>query len=483
MRAVIKRLALSISGAALCVATVPSYAIDLKEVYHQAVNNDQELNLSLGELRETAEQSPKAWSFILPQIEATGTGTLSKTYKSGNNNISDLPTTRQLDYGITLEQTLFDSSAFSGLSVAHHNIQAAYAAFKASQQDLITRTISAYLYVLEQEDLLSYAEAEKRALYEQYRQADESFKVGVTTITDVYQAKAFYDGAVSKYIAAKNEVANAFEALSVITGKVYNRLTPLSEGFPLVSPNPANINQWVVWTNRNNATIRQYCYLSQAAKNTIRAQWGQHLPSLSADLNYGGTIQDEVNENDDTLRTRTPSAAIKLTIPISSGGLISAEVREAAAQYEQAQANLELNRRQEVEAARKAYLAIVSGVSQVKADLRTIVSDKSALDATVESYKVGTQTMVDVLNAEQQLYEDLSTYATDRYTYVNAIISLKEAAGTLNSSDIIKLNSWMTNEHINESAIDRLNRYIKNNQQKVDAAMKREITEDMHERN
>ena len=63
-----------------------------------------------------------------------------------------------------------------------------------------------------------------------------------------------------------------------------------------------------------------------------------------------------------------------------------------------------------------------------------------------ESYKVGTQTLVDVLNQQQNLYKAQTQYATDRYAFVNNILALKQAAGTLSFDDLCAINAWLTDK-------------------------------------
>ncbi|MEM9242810.1 MAG: TolC family outer membrane protein [Pseudomonadota bacterium] len=419
---------------------------DLKQVYQAALKNDQTLKEAFYQLKQTAEQTPQAWAALLPTISANANAGYAYSYAKGAQQQRFIPAGAFRDwtygYGATLSQPIFNFSAFSGLAVAKNNVKSAYATYSAAEQTLISSTISAYLAVLEAQEKLKFAEAEKNALEENYKQVYERFKVGVSTRTDAYQARASYDGSISREIAAKNAVDNALEALQVITNQRYTSLMTLSNAYHFHSPNPTNINAWVTSTEEHNWSIKAAEYTVAGAKDTIKATWNQHLPTVNLEGNYNQSYLNATNRSG-IINQRSGTAAFNLNVPIYQGGQISSQVRQETAVYGQDVASMELTKRTQVETARTSYLAVVANVSQIAADRNTIVSDQMALDSVNEGYKVGTNTMLDVLNAQQTLYSDLSTYATDRYAYLNNVTMLKEAAGTLSNKDINALNSYL----------------------------------------
>ena len=99
--------------------------------------------------------------------------------------------------------------------------------------------------------------------------------------------------------------------------------------------------------------------------------------------------------------------------------------------------------RQVVNATRQAYLGVMSGIGSVKAQRQAVISNQSALNGNKEGYKIGTSTMVDVLLAQKALYKTQRDYAEARYSYVMAIIALKQSAGTLSADDLVRINSWL----------------------------------------
>lgn len=92
---------------------------------------------------------------------------------------------------------------------------------------------------------------------------------------------------------------------------------------------------------------------------------------------------------------------------------------------------------------RNAYLGVISEISQVRADKQAIISSQSAYDATLAAYDVGTRTMVDVLNAQSNLFNIQRLTVTEQYNYLLQTLLLKKTAGTLSPQDIFTLNRLM----------------------------------------
>ena len=57
--------------------------------------------------------------------------------------------------------------------------------------------------------------------------------------------------------------------------------------------------------------------------------------------------------------------------------------------------------------------------------------------------------MVDVVNAQQRLFEAQEQLASDQYGLINAILNLKYLAGTLNVNDLEEINAWLATTRIN----------------------------------
>jgi len=459
-----KRFLLSL--ALFCSPLITS-AADLIEVYQQAQVSDPTFQQAIAQRLATKEGVPISVAAILPNIALTANPTISRYGFSGSAlqavPVDDITsifprnlTTRTYTLNLGLTQTVFDFAKFSVVAQQVSLSSGADATLNAALQDLMVRVANAYFAILKDEDNLSYAEATKLAYAEQLDQIKQQYKVGLKTITDVYTAQASYDSAVANYIAAENTLVNDRENLRVITGIYYPHLASLSEQFPLIRPQPSNVDLWVKTAVWQNWTVRSSrCDVAQA-REFIKQQVAGHIPTV----NVQGNISRQYTENINGYRTFSDrngpgtitdrSITLNLNVPIFSGGGVIAQTKQATYSYRVAQEKLEFTIRNTINTTRQTYNSLISGISQVQADEQAIKSNVSSLKGMEAGYQAGTQTLVDVLNQQQNLYKAQTQYATDRYAFVNNILALKRAAGTLSFDDLRAINVWLTNKSKNK---------------------------------
>jgi len=444
----------------LCGWAISAHATSLVEVYQQALVSDPTFQQQVAQRLSTKENVPISLAALLPNLALTAnpgitrTGFAGSLYQSTTGSSANTlqprnNTQRYYDIVLTLQQTVFDFAQFSQLRNSMALSKGADATLNAALQNLMTRVASAYFAVLLDEDNVAYTAASKQAYLEQLEQSREQFKVGLKTITDVYTAQAAYESAVALNIGAQTTLANDRENLRVITGTYYPHLSKLSESFPLVNPAPSNVDLWVQSAIGQNWTIKASEYSTDAARDTVHQAFAGHLPTVTfqgmMDRQYSNNINDyntfNVRNGPGTQTDR--AVQLDLTVPLFSGGGVTAQTNQATYNYEIAQQSLEQTIRNTINITRQSYLNVVAGISQIAADRLAIKSAISSLEGIRASYRVGTETLVDVLNQQQKVLQNQTKYATDRYAYVNNILALKQAAGTLSFKDIQAIDRWL----------------------------------------
>ena len=436
-----KRIIRQLLVVAGLLAASPAFAEDLVQVYELARQNDATYQAAVAEYKASSESSSQAWSAVLPQINLQG---MHSEYEQditvgGSPTISDNYDTDT--FSITLRQTLYRQEQFDRISQADAQVAAAEASFNDAGHDLIIRVAQAYFIVLGATDNLEFAQAEKQAIEQQLVQARERFKVGLTAITDVHEAQARYDQAVASEIEAQNLLVINKERLQVITNQALLELAALKEDAPLVSPDPADVNQWIKTAVENNLELIAADKSMQAARHGLGVARSGHFPTLDLEADYtdyessGGLIG--AVEEDGT------RVSLVLNFPLYLGGSVNSASRQAAATYDQSRQQYELQRRVTVSGTRNAYLTVLSTISRVRALKQALVSTTTALEATQAGYEVGTRTAVDVLNAQRELFRAERDYARARYDYYLETLRLKRSAGTLSEADLKMINAWL----------------------------------------
>jgi protease secretion system outer membrane protein len=85
---------------------------------------------------------------------------------------------------------------------------------------------------------------------------------------------------------------------------------------------------------------------------------------------------------------------------------------------------------------RKQYNLTLSSVARIDAAAQSLSSASLLVDATQKSVKAGQRTNVDVLNAQQQLFEAKRDLELSRYNYLLGFLRLRYSAGTLGQADL-----------------------------------------------
>lgn len=443
----------------LGLLTTQVLAADLIQAYKQALNSDPTFKMAHEQWLSEKEDIAINRAGLLPQFVVDGTYT---RYYHNTLSVSSVSTPagpiltigRQryrndiAGYSLTLQQPLFNYKNWALLSQAKAKEKQYAAQYSAAAQDLMFRTAQAYFNVLKAKDILSFTVAEKIAYKSQYNQTRERYKVGLATITDVQQAKASYDGAVAQEIQDRNSVEVAREKLREITGASYSSFATLSKQLPLLYPNPANINQWVDVAQKQNYSLLAMRYATETARENIHVQAAGHLPVLNAQGKYQYSHDDNYIDTGVRANNKIGTVGVDVSLPLFQGGAVTAATQQAQYDYQYAIDNMDKMHRTVVSGTRQSYWNVVSGVNIIKADKQAVKSARSSLASTVEGYKVGTQTMTDVLTQEANLYQVLKNYTNAQYDYLIATVALKQSAGTLSITDLEAINSWLTYERV-----------------------------------
>ncbi len=442
------------------------FAADLVEVYQQALSSDTIYQQAISQELSTKEGVPISLASLLPNVAASFNPSVTRSAYAGANvaflNTPRNNTQKNYDLALNVNQTVFNYAQFANLAGALSTAKSAEATLNAALQSLMTRVASAYFAVLQDEDNLSYNQASKAAYAEQLDQVKQQYEVGLKTVTDVYTAQASYDSALASYIAAQTTLNNDRENLRVITGTYYTSLSSLKESFPLITPKPSDMDAWVKIAQEQNWAVKASQYNVDAARATVHQQFGGNLPTATLqgtlDRQYDLNINDYRNIDQRNGPSTQTDRTVMLTfnLPIVSGGGNIAQTKQAVYNYQNAQQQLDQTTRNTLNSTRQSYLGIVAGISQISADKEAIKSSISSLQGMEESYKVGTETLVDVLNQQQKVFQAQTQYAKDRYAFVNNVLALKQAAGTLSFDDLRAINAWLYEKEATDvNAVER----------------------------
>ena len=349
------RLKLLTLALSLAAVSLPSHGEDLLDAYRQARANDPVLAQADATRLAVRENVPQARALLLPQINA-GMSLQQQSILSGTTNGTGAGTgsghERTRSISASVDQTILNLSDIANLQAAHSTSDAQEKTYEAAAQELFVRVASAYFTVLNDEEQLAYAKANEEAYRVTYDQAEQQYKVGISAVTNVYQAKSYYEAAKANTVSVQNTLANDRQALGVITGKPVGDLKKLRPELPMDPPTPADPQNWVDSALKNNPTLASSQLSVDAAQHSINAARAGHLPTITASLSRGkntswlenGSLNNSAAGAGNGRYGTT--VGITLSVPIFSGGATQSKVRQSIYQRDEAQDSLELTRRQ-----------------------------------------------------------------------------------------------------------------------------------------
>ena len=433
---------------------LPAQAADLVTITRDALNNNAALASARSEFSGVEAARDVARGGLLPQVNASGSATHNEQFESqgaarntGAGGGGDSYNTVSLTLEAT--QALFNAVTRQEVTQAERQIDQQVYLLAATEQQLLIDVASAYFDILRAYEVLEARLAQERAIGRQLEQAREQFEVGLIAITEVEEARASFDQSRADRIAAESNLQVAFEVLEQLTGQRYASIEALGDSMPIAVPSPTDRNYWVEQAiERNPQVLAQQAGIEVSRVGVELARAGR-LPTVQAFANYQYADSDsELVSGYVTSAQVGVSAGVSANVPIYTGGSTSASIRQGTFQLESSQYDFESQRRTTIQQVRSLYTQVSNNVETVEARQQAIVSNRSALEATRAGYEVGTRNIVDVLNAEQSLYNAIANYAEARYDYVVNLLSLRQQAGLLDVEAIEEVNAWLTGEDI-----------------------------------
>jgi len=433
----------------ILLVSPPLYAETLLELYQQAVQNDPQLKIAESDVLANRQLRPQAEAALAPQVSLGAN--VSESFNQSDWLFGDNTEATSANYNLSLSYALYRRNLNIAIEQTDSVVAQTEAAYESQKQGLMVRLASAFFDILSAQDNVSFARSTKEAFERQLDQAQKRFEVGLIAITDVQESQAGYDLAVADEILAKNQVDNAVEALREITGSYHQLSQTLSEEIELVSPDPADIDEWTNIALQHNPQIAAAKQAIDTSLTEIKKQRAAHLPTV--DLVAQHSYRDRLRGDNDPTGTTTGtdnSVGIQVGYLLFEGGGIRARVREAQQRHTQSLDQLMQVNRTVQRQTRNAYLNVESSISRIKAAKQALTSTETALEAVQIGYEVGTRTSVDVLNARRDLLQAQRDYANSRYAYVLNTLSLKQAAGLIAMDDLEKINQWLIDAEVED---------------------------------
>ena len=431
---------------ALMLISADAHADDIMTTYQLAAEQDPKYRAAVSIYEAESAALGKARAGLLPFLGADA-GTARRNQKI--TSADDIPgfdgeaDYNVDDWSVRFSQALFDAPAWQTYQQAKINVEKAALDLSSASQDLIYRVASIYGEVLVSMGNLRVSEAEQKALAEQLELDKERLNVGLGTVTNLYATESRYSLAQTNVIEADFSLRDALVAMKELTGQEPGELKVIAENKPpLDPPSPDNLEYWVETSLKNNIDYLVAQRSVEIADREVARIKAGHLPTLDLVASHSnsdsdGSLTGSGRESENT------DIGLQLDIPLIQGWGVVAGTREARSLYQAAVHQQESVRRSVDRNSRAAYQAITSGISRLQALEKAVRAGNSTVEAKREGFKAGVNTNVEVLDAVRDLYGSERDYINAKYQFMLSTLQLKRVAGSLEVSDLEKVNSWL----------------------------------------
>ncbi|ERS91175.1 TolC family outer membrane protein [Halomonas sp. PBN3] len=425
----------------------PAQAADLLTIARDALQNNAALSSERAVTRSTEEERRVQRGDLLPQVNTSAEMVHNRQDETQSRGgvISASGTAGDDSYNtarLTLEatQALYDAINSREVVRAERQIDQQLYRLAATEQQVLIDVSTAYFEILRAYEVLQARLAQERAIGRQLEQAREQFEVGLIAITEVEEAQASFDRSRAERIAAESDLQVRFEELERLTGQRYENIEALGQRLPIRPPEFASRDHWVELAMQNNPLVLASQAGIEVSRSSVDIARAQRLPTLDAfaSYQYSDSDEDGVTGHDEYSQL-----GLRASLPLYTGGRTSASIRQNTYLLESSQYDFEDQRRSTIQEVRSRYTRVTNDVSTIEARAQAVVSNQSALDATRAGYEVGTRNIVDVLNAEQNLYDAIAEHASARYDYVINRLSLRQQSGLLDVEALQQINAYL----------------------------------------
>lgn len=422
---------LLVSGAATMLAS-PALADDLREALTSAYNTNPTLQAARANQRATDEGVPLAKARGLPSLQ--GQASYTKILRANPNSflITDWSSSVDLNLGVPLYS---GGSVKNAVRAAKTRVEAGQEDLRGTESGIFSQVVAAYMDVIRDSAIVGLNRSNVEVLEVNLKATSDRFEIGDVTRTDVAQSNSRLALARGDLRTAQANLIASRERYIQVVGKAPTELQPP----PPLPGLPANPDDAVDFALENNPDLIAARERSKAAAFDVKVADAAKLPTVS--LSTSGSRQAFKGTflgSNQTLQqaNTTAQAGISVSVPLFQGG-------GPAAQTRQAQARESATLEQEIGVEREVIASVRSAYASWQAANEIIAMNQTAVDAAALSLEgvraentVGNRTILNILDAEQELLRaQVQLVAARRNAYV-AGFNLLSAMGKADANDL-----------------------------------------------
>jgi outer membrane protein len=423
------------------------HAETMSDALARAYRTNPDLNQQRAGVRATDETIPQATAAYRPTVTATGQygysnlavhepGTAVSSVEGigaggGITSGTFKASTDTGNIGATLTETIFNGNRnYNGVRQAESNVLGARETLRNTEESVLQNGATAYMDVLRDTAILDLRKNNIIVLEEQLRQTRDRFNVGEVTRTDVAQAASSLASARSDYFTAQANLETSIANYHEVIGIDPSLLQPARSVEGLL---PNTLDSAILVAMHEHPEVQAALHQVDAAELQVKIQEGALMPTVT--LN-GSVAQNYNDQGEPGFRLFNATVLGSVSVPIYTGGLVDAQVRQAKEQLSQAELQADLQRTQVRASVVSNWGLLDTAKAVIVSDEAAVKSAEIALEGVREEARVGQRTTLDVLNAQQTLLNARVSLVSAQRDRVVASYATLASVGELSSDQL-----------------------------------------------
>jgi protease secretion system outer membrane protein len=420
-------------------------AISLQQAYEAALKNDPQYRMNFYDNESAKENRILGRSNLLPQVSAS---------YSASRNIADTdtyddrfkvrvpahPRYISRSSAVQVRQPILNLDGWMRYRQGKVQADQGEKQFESDTAQVILRVVGAYSDALFAEDQVALSKVQRDMYMEQMKVNRRLFEKGEGTKTDMLETQARLDLAEAQLVEAQDNATAMRDTLAGVIGMDPGTLDPLGANFHFQDLTSKSFEEWRALAAAHNPQLAAARLAVENARLEILRDKAGHAPRVDLIGTY--SRDDAASLQNYQQNSVNRAIGVQVNIPIYQGGAISATTRQAAANWNRAQADFDNRTNQVMVELRKAYDLVQNSVAKVTALEKAVASGQELMKATEQSIKGGVRINLDLLNAQQQLYTSQRDLAQARYMYLLGLLRIRAAAGTLDDSAVREVAAY-----------------------------------------
>ena len=432
-----------------CIA--PLAAQTLPDLWKRIATSEPTFLAAQAQTQAIAERENQSFAQFLPQVNMTANTTRNSRQYETTGAFANVSQDRYNSNGfqINITQSLWKRANHVAHSQAKAATEQSRLQFLATQQDLLSKLVSSWAEVAFAKDALKTSIAMEVVAMQQLTNYERGFSLGLYALNQRDDARAKQQQALADRYAAEAELFSRHIVLEQLVGKLPSlddrtsrfgrNKVPFESLKPLVA-----FTESIDTTNPNIQAAEQALIV---AKEEVRKQQAQHGATLDLVAGIGHNSQPSTGAipSQSGFKSRLDTVALQLNLPIYSGGSQSSKVREVVALAAKAEYELDSAKRNALSQASQAWAQLRTTQVKFEAAEQNLIAGQSSERVAILGQKTGTKTLLDELQAKQQVETARRDSRRAYYDNLIGMAKLMAASGLIEEATLVDFERRLIN--------------------------------------